>query len=126
MIKTNLFIVLVFFIISNISLLSAKDLYELSKKSPAPSAWLLANSCAGCYGTNGAEFDTSIPPLAGMDKDAFIAMMQAYKSEKIVKSSVMTMVAKQLNDKEIKLMADYFSKQKATQWSAKKWSKNAK
>jgi cytochrome c553 len=101
-------------------------LYKQSKKFPLPSAWLLANSCAGCHGTNGAEFDTSIPPLAGMNKDAFVDMMKAYKSEKIVKSSVMTMVAKQLNDKEITLMADFFAKQKATQWSARKWSKNDK
>jgi cytochrome c553 len=61
-----------------------------------------------------------------MNKEAFVAMMDAYKSEKIVKSSVMTMVAKQLNDKEIMLMGDFFAKQKATQWSAKKWSENDK
>jgi len=101
-------------------------MYKQSKKFPLPSAWILANSCAGCHGTNGAEFDTEIPPLAGTNKEAFIEMMEAYKSEKIVKSAVMTMVAKQLNDKEIRVMADYFSKQKAVQWSAKNWSKNDK
>ena len=73
---------------SSISLLSAKDVYIQSKKFPIPSAWLLANSCAGCHGTNGAEFGTEIPALAGMDKDAFVYMMKAYKSEKIVKSSM--------------------------------------
>ena len=98
--------------------------YIQAKKFPQPSAWILANSCSACHGTNGAELNTDIPPLAGMDKDTFVAIMQAYKSEKIVKSSVMTMVAKQVTDNEIKSMADFFSKQKAVEWTEKNWRKD--
>ena len=99
----------------------SSELYPLAKAYPPPSPWLLANSCAACHGTNGAAEGTEIPPLAGMDKDEFVAIMQAYKSEKIVKSSIMTVVAKQLTDEEITSMGGFFAKQSSKPWTPANW-----
>ena len=97
------------------------ELYPLAKAYPPPSPWLLANSCAACHGTNGGAEGSEMPSLAGMDKDEFVAIMQAYKSEQIVKSSVMTIVAKQLTDEEITAMGGFFAKQKSGVWTKKGW-----
>jgi len=102
--------------------MTLQENFKLAKQYPTPSGWLLANACSGCHGTNGASFKTSIPGIAGMNKSEFIAIMQAYKSEKPSKSTVMTIVAEPLSDKEIESMADYFSKLKATEWKEKNWN----
>ncbi len=102
--------------------MTLQENFKLAKAYPTPSGWLLANACSGCHGTNGASFNTSIPGIAGMNKSEFIAIMQAYKSEKPSKSTVMTIVAEPLSDKEIEKMADYFSKLKATEWKQKNWN----
>jgi cytochrome c553 len=100
--------------------------FKLAKEYPSPSAWLLANSCSGCHGTDGAEMDNSIPPIVGLDKKSFISIMKSYKDKKPSKSTVMTIVAEPLTDKEIELMADYFSKQKVKEWTKKDWNKDVK
>ncbi len=100
--------------------------YQLANKYPAPSAWVLANACSGCHGTDGREMDNDIPPIVGIDKKSFISMMNAYKNTKPSKSTVMTIVAEPLTTKEIELMAEYFSKQKATEWTKKDWRKDVK
>ncbi len=100
--------------------------FKLADRYPIPSAWLLANACAGCHGTDGAEMDTVIPPIAGMDKKVFIEMMKAYQSEKASKSIVMTLVAKPLTSNEISAMAEYFSQIKASEWTQKNWNKDVK
>ena len=102
--------------------MTLQENFKLAEQYPAPSAWLLANACSGCHGTNGASFKTSIPGIAGMNKSEFIAVMQAYKSEKPSQSTVMTIVAEPLSDKEIESMADYFSKLKAVEWKEKNWN----
>lgn len=48
--------------------MTLEENFKLAKAFPEPSSWLLSNACAGCHGTNGAEMDTEIPPIAGMDK----------------------------------------------------------
>ena len=100
--------------------------FKLSKKYSIPSGWLLANACSGCHGTNGAEMDNEIPPIVGLDKVTFISMMKSYKKKKPSKSIIMTIVAEPLTDKEIKVMADYFSKQRVQEWTKSNWNKDVK
>jgi len=76
-----------------------------------PSASMLANTCAGCHGTNGSSQGPASPTIAGMSKANFIETMKAYQ-EGERPSTIMTRIAKGYTEDEIKLMADFFSKQK--------------
>jgi sulfide dehydrogenase cytochrome subunit len=76
---------------------------------PTPS--MLANTCAGCHGTNGSSVGPASPSIAGISKKYFIETMQAFKNEQRP-ATIMTRIAKGYSDEEIHLMADYFSKQK--------------
>lgn len=89
-------------------------------KSPSPS--MLANTCAGCHGTNGSSNGPATPTIAGLSKDYLIDAMKAYKDGSRP-STIMTRIAKGYTDKEIKLMSDYFSKQKFGRKSQKSNSK---
>ena len=76
---------------------------------------VLAASCAACHGTNGSAVSTSnttsLPVLAGMDGQYFVAQMLAFKNGDRP-ATVMHHHAKGLNVDEINLLANYFSKQK--------------
>ena len=76
-----------------------------------PTAEMLSNACAGCHGTHGASAGLSMPSLAGQNKVAFEEAMKGFKSGERP-STVMGRLAKGYSDDEIKLMAEYFSKQK--------------
>jgi sulfide dehydrogenase cytochrome subunit len=73
-------------------------------------ATMLANTCAGCHGTNGSSVGPSSPTIAGISRDNFIETMAAYKSGERP-STIMTRIAKGYTEQEIELMADFFSKQ---------------
>ncbi|MFQ5644178.1 MAG: c-type cytochrome [Thiogranum sp.] len=75
------------------------------------SASMLANTCAGCHGTNGSSVGPASPTIAGMSKDNFIETMAAYKNEERP-ATIMSRIAKGYTDEEIKLMAEFFSRQK--------------
>ena len=75
-----------------------------------PSASMLANSCAGCHGTNGSSVGPASPTIAGISKDYFIESMAAYKNGDRP-STIMSRIAKGYTEEEVKLMAGYFSKQ---------------
>lgn len=75
-----------------------------------PSASMLANTCAGCHGTNGSSFGPASPTIAGISPEYFIESMQEYASGKRP-STIMQRIAKGYSEKEIGLMAHYFSKQ---------------
>ena len=76
-----------------------------------PSASMLANTCAGCHGTNGSSVGPASPTIAGISRDYFIETIEAYQNEKRP-STIMSRIAKGYTKKEIELMADFFSKQK--------------
>jgi len=79
-----------------------------------PSAQALADSCAGCHGVDGSSNGPAIPSLAEASPDYFIEMMTAYKSkdaDDVPNNTIMTRIAKGYTDDQIKLMANYFSKQ---------------
>ena len=75
-----------------------------------PSASMLANTCAGCHGTNGSSVGPASPTIAGISRDYFIETMLAYKDTSRP-STIMTRIAKGYTDEEISRMADFFSKQ---------------
>jgi sulfide dehydrogenase cytochrome subunit len=75
-----------------------------------PSATMLANTCAGCHGTNGSSVGPASPTIAGISPDYFIETMEAYQSGERP-ATIMNRIAKGYNAKEIELMANYFSKQ---------------
>lgn len=76
-----------------------------------PSASMLANTCAGCHGTDGSSNGPATPSIAGINGEYFIESMQAYKEGKRP-ATIMGRIAKGYSDEEIKLMAGYFAEQK--------------
>lgn len=75
----------------------------------APSATMLADTCAGCHGTDGASVGPASPSLAGMSETYFVDTMKAFKSGDR-KSTVMQRIAKGYSDEEFTLMASVFAK----------------
>lgn len=75
-----------------------------------PEASMLANTCAGCHGTNGSSVGPASPTIAGISVEYFIETMEAYKKAERP-STIMSRIAKGYTDEEIKRMATFFSKQ---------------
>ncbi|MEA2080328.1 MAG: c-type cytochrome [Pseudomonadota bacterium] len=76
----------------------------------APTATMLADTCAGCHGTDGASTGPATPNIAGMSETYFTDTMLAFKSGDRG-STVMGRIAKGYSEEEMKLMAGYFAKQ---------------
>ncbi len=71
----------------------------------------LAATCANCHGTNGnARGD--MKPLAGVQADKIIAMMNDFKSG-AMPATIMHQIAKGYTDEQIRLVAGYFAAQQA-------------
>ena len=81
--------------------------------SAAPSATMLADTCAGCHGTDGSSAGPATPTIAGMSAEYFKTTMAEYKSD-ARKATIMNRIAKGYTDEEIALMGDYFAAQKIT------------
>lgn len=86
---------------------------------------MLANTCAGCHGTNGSSVGPASPTIAGMSYDYFIETMEAYKKGERP-ATIMTRIAKGYTEKEIELMAGFFSKQPFIRQSQKFDKKKAR
>ena len=86
-------------------------LFSSSAMAEGPSALMLANTCAGCHGTNGSSHGPATPTIAGLSTVYFVDAMKEYK-EGTRPSTIMTRIAKGYSEEEFKLMADYFAKQK--------------
>jgi sulfide dehydrogenase cytochrome subunit len=97
-------------IIHSLVLLSCCGLFSIAQAA-SPSASMLANTCAGCHGTNGSSVGPASPTIAGISKDYFIETMAAYKSGERP-STIMGRIAKGYTEEEVKLMAGFFAKQK--------------
>ncbi|MBK1645744.1 cytochrome c4 [Thiocapsa imhoffii] len=69
---------------------------------------MLANTCAGCHGTNGQSVGPASPIIAGINRDVFVDMMKGYQSGDIY-STIMGRIAKGYTDDEIEAMADFFN-----------------
>ena len=76
----------------------------------APTATMLADTCAGCHGTDGASVGPATPSIAGNSETYLVDTMLAFKSGERP-STVMGRIAKGYSEEEIKLMATVFAKQ---------------
>ncbi len=76
----------------------------------APSASMLAYTCAGCHGTNGASVGNAIPSIAGLSETYMVETMNAYKSGDR-ESTIMGRIAKGYSEEEIESMAGFFADQ---------------
>jgi sulfide dehydrogenase cytochrome subunit len=86
------------------------SMVPMAAGAATPSASMLANTCAGCHGTNGSSVGPASPTIAGISTEYFIETMAAYKKAERP-STIMSRIAKGYTEEEIKLMADFFSKQ---------------
>lgn len=71
----------------------------------------LITPCASCHGVKGQGGKFAAPALAGQKPLSFIRTMELYRSEARHNdvNQVMTAIARQLTDAEIKLLADYYA-----------------
>ena len=70
---------------------------------------MLANSCAACHGTNGKS-PGAIPAINGKSESFIIESMKAFQSG-ARPSTVMGRHANGYTEEEIKLIAEFFSRQ---------------
>jgi sulfide dehydrogenase cytochrome subunit len=85
------------------SVAMAADAKLISGASPE----MLANTCAGCHGPEGASAGPGTPTIAGLSTEYFMEVMQGFKSGE-VPSTIMERIAKGYSDEEFKQMAGYF------------------
>ena len=81
-----------------------------SSAEAVSSASMLANTCAGCHGTNGVSGGPAMPSIAGMPAVYMKEIMADFKSGKRP-STIMGRLAKGYTEEENALMADFFAKQ---------------
>ncbi|HEY0837449.1 MAG TPA: cytochrome c [Azospirillum sp.] len=67
----------------------------------------LANTCAGCHGTDGTSNGPSTPTIASLSVDYFVMSMKDYKTGKRP-ATVMDRIAKGYSDEQVMAMAKYF------------------
>jgi len=72
------------------------------------SAGMLADTCAGCHGTDGASAGPASPTIAGISNDYFVELMVGFASGE-VPSTIMGRIAKGYTEDEIAAMAKFFS-----------------
>jgi len=89
-------------------ILGSSALLGAGQLSAAPTASMLADTCAGCHGTDGASVGPATPNIAGMSETYFTDTMLAFKSGERG-STVMGRIAKGYSEEEIKLMAGFFA-----------------
>lgn len=94
-------------------LLGSGLLLGAAQLTAAPSATMLADTCAGCHGTDGSSAGPATPTIAGVSAEYFKTTMAEYKTD-ARKATIMNRIAKGYSDEEIALMGDHFAAQKIT------------
>ena len=93
------------------------------------SAQALADTCAGCHGTDGTSGGPATPTIGGLSKAYLVDLMNGFKSGDIP-STIMGRIAKGYNEEEINKLATYFAAQKFVpakqKFDAEKAAKGAK
>jgi sulfide dehydrogenase cytochrome subunit len=77
--------------------------------SAAPTASMLADTCAGCHGTDGVSMGPATPNIAGLSETYFTDTMLAFRNGERA-GTIMNRIAKGYSEEEIKLMAGWFAK----------------
>ena len=83
-----------------------------------PTATMLADTCAGCHGTDGASTGPATPSIAGNSEIYMVDTMNAFKSGERP-GTIMGRIAKGYSEEEFKLMASVFAKQPIAKTSQK-------
>ena len=73
-----------------------------------PTGETFAHTCSACHGTYGQLKNEAFVPLAGMNKQEFVASMRAFRDLKRP-SSIMSHIAQGYNAEEINRMAEFFA-----------------
>jgi sulfide dehydrogenase cytochrome subunit len=73
-------------------------------------AKMLADTCAGCHGTNGNSVGPASPSIAAMDPVVFVDTMLAFQSGDTY-STIMGRIAKGYTEEELEQMGEFFHKQ---------------
>ncbi len=69
---------------------------------------MLANTCAGCHGTDGASAGDIMPIIGGMEKEYMQLVLEEFKSGER-SSTIMGRIAKGYSDTELKAIASYLA-----------------
>jgi sulfide dehydrogenase cytochrome subunit len=72
------------------------------------SAAMLAHTCAGCHGTNGASAGEYMPTIGGLDGRYLTSVLSDYKLG-LRKSTIMGRIMKGYSDQEIRAIAGWFA-----------------
>src|SRR5574344_2566412 len=72
---------------------------------------MLSLSCVNCHGENGKS-TTTIPVIAGLDKNYMYQTLLDYKADKRVDTHMMQKHTKGFTDEELEQLSYYFSKVK--------------
>jgi cytochrome subunit of sulfide dehydrogenase len=75
-----------------------------------PTAKMLADTCAGCHGTNGNSVGPASPTIAAMDPVVFVETMESFQNGDTY-STIMGRIAKGYTEEELEKMGEYFHKQ---------------
>jgi sulfide dehydrogenase cytochrome subunit len=92
------------FLLASAWLLAAQTFVLADTGKPAP---LIAQSCAGCHGQNGAG-QGQTPPIAGVPKESFIQTWTAFRANERP-ATIMNRIARGYSDQEVAALADYFA-----------------
>ena len=97
------------FLIAGVALGASSGVYAADAPNTMMGASdsMLANTCAGCHGTDGASSGPAIPTIAGLSNDYFVEIMKEY-AEGTVPSTVMGRMAQGYTEDEIKQLAKFY------------------
>lgn len=70
----------------------------------------LAATCANCHGTQGRTVGNALPPLAGMNRDAMLEQLRAFRSG-ARPATIMHQLTKGYSEAQLEQIATYFSRQ---------------
>lgn len=90
------------------TVLASSAYAQRARKMPAAAGEMLAQSCMGCHGTNGASAMGPMPTIGGQTEQFLVEAMKAFKDGSRP-STIMGRLAKGYSDPEIAAMAKYFA-----------------
>jgi len=70
----------------------------------------LAATCANCHGTQGRTVGTALPTLAGMNRDAMLEQLRAFRSG-ARPATIMHQLTKGYSEAQLEQIATYLSRQ---------------
>lgn len=71
---------------------------------------MLAYTCAGCHGTNGASAGEYMPTIGGLDKGYLVSVLDDYKTG-LRPSTIMGRIMRGYSDQEVAAIASFFAEQ---------------